>query len=128
MANKLALIVEDNVELGTIYAAALEAADFEIEHVVDGRQALQRLDELTPTLIVLDMNLPYVSGHYIYKKVRADQRFARTPIIIATANALIADALGGEIDAMDKLMIKPVSPSQLRITAINIVQQAQDLK
>lgn len=127
MTGWLALIVEDNMELGMIYAAALESADFEIEHIADGRLALQRLDELTPTLIILDMNLPHVSGHYIYKKVRADERFARTPIIIATANALIADALGGEIAAMDRLMIKPVSPSQLRTAAISIVKQAQGL-
>lgn len=123
MGSRLALIVEDNVELGTIYAAALEAANFDIEHVLDGRKALQRLDELIPTLIVLDMNLPHVSGHYIYKKVRSDARFGRTPIIIATANALIADALGNEIAAMDKLMIKPVSPSQLRVTASSMVEK-----
>jgi DNA-binding response OmpR family regulator len=125
MVSRLALIVEDNIELGTIYAAALEAADFEIEHIADGRKALQRLDELVPTLIILDMNLPHVSGHYIYKKVRSDERFAKTPVIIATANALIADALGSEIAAMDKLMIKPVSPSQLRTTAATMVQQIQ---
>lgn len=126
MASRIALIVEDNIELGTIYAAALESADFEIEHIVDGRKALERLEELVPALIILDMNLPHVSGHYIYKKVRSDNRFQKTPVIIATANALIADALGGEIAATDKLMIKPVSPSQLRTTAQAMYQQAQD--
>jgi DNA-binding response OmpR family regulator len=126
MTGRLALIVEDNVELGTIYAAALESANFEIEHIIDGRKALERLETLIPQLIILDMNLPHVSGHYIYKKLRAEARFARTPIIIATANALIADALGGEIAANDKLMIKPVSPSQLRTTALAIVAQAAE--
>lgn len=128
MASRIALIVEDNIELGTIYAAALESADFEIEHIIDGRKALERLEELVPALIILDMNLPHVSGHYIYKKVRSDERFLKTPVIIATANALIADALGGEIAATDKLMIKPVSPSQLRTTAQAMYQQAQDSK
>lgn len=126
MAGRLALIVEDNIELGTIYAAALESADFEIEHIIDGRKALERLEELVPSLIILDMNLPHVSGHYIYKKVRSDDRFLKTPIIIATANALIADALGNEIAATDKLMIKPVSPSQLRTTAQAMLLQVQD--
>lgn len=128
MASRIALIVEDNVELGTIYAAALESADFEIEHILDGRKALERLEEFVPALIILDMNLPHVSGHYIYKKVRADERFLKTPVIIATANALIADALGGEIAPTDKLMIKPVSPSQLRTTAQAMCAQAQETK
>lgn len=111
---KLALIVEDNMELGYIYAAALESLDFEIEHIADGKKALERLDGSVPTLMILDMNLPHVSGHYIYKKVRADARFARVPVIIATANTLIAEALESEAGPLDALMVKPVSPSQLR--------------
>jgi DNA-binding response OmpR family regulator len=111
---RVAFVIEDNVELGYIYAAALEMANFKVEHLVDGKQALDRLEREVPDLVILDMNLPHVSGHYIYKKVRADERFATTPIIIATANSLIAEALGSELGEKDHLLIKPVSPSQLR--------------
>jgi CheY-like chemotaxis protein len=114
MSKPLALIIEDNEELGYIYAAALQTIDFEIENIMDGRAALERLEQVVPGLIVLDMNLPFVSGHYIYKKVRGEPRFDRTPIIIATANALIAEALASELGPADRLMVKPVSPSQLR--------------
>ncbi len=113
----LAFIVEDNVELGHIYAASLETLNYDIEHVLDGKEALERLDALTPDLIILDMNLPRVSGHYIYKRIRSDARFNAVPVIIATANALIAEALAGEITDRDRLMIKPVSPGKLRDVA-----------
>lgn len=119
----LALIIEDNVELAYIYGAALEALDYQTENITDGKKALQRLTEIVPALIILDMNLPHVSGHYIYKKLRSDEQFARTPIIIATANQLIADALREEIGGLDRLLVKPVSPSQLRNVAKEILEQ-----
>lgn len=120
---RLALIIEDNIELAYIYGAALEALDYHTENITDGKKALQRLTEIVPDLIILDMNLPHVSGHYIYKKLRSDDHFAHTPIIIATANQLIADALREEIGGLDRLLVKPVSPSQLRTVAKEILEQ-----
>jgi CheY-like chemotaxis protein len=120
---RLALIIEDNTELAYIYGAALEALEYQTESIEDGKKALQRLTEIVPDLIILDMNLPHVSGHYIYKKLRSDAQFAHTPIIIATANQLIADALRAEIGGIDRLLVKPVSPSQLRAIAKEILEQ-----
>ncbi len=120
---RLALIIEDNTELAYIYGAALETLGYRTENIEDGKKALQRLAEIVPDLIILDMNLPHVSGHYIYKKLRSDEQFARTPIIVATANQLIADALREEISAIDRLLVKPVSPSQLRAVAKGILEQ-----
>lgn len=120
---RLALIIEDNVELALIYGAALETLGYTIENIEDGKKALQRLDSVVPALIILDMNLPHVSGHYIYKKLRSDETFAQTPIIIATANQLIADALREEISGNDRLLVKPVSPSNLRNVAKEILER-----
>lgn len=122
MGTRLALIIEDNEELCHIYAATLETLNYAVESVLDGKRALQRLEEIVPQLVVLDMNLPFVSGHYIYKKLRSEGRFDRTPIIIATANALIADALVHDIAPIDRLMVKPVSPNQLRSAALDVTR------
>lgn len=126
MSNPLALIIEDNVELGYIYAASLETLNFDIEHIEDGKDALDRLDsDNIPRLIILDMNLPRVSGHYIYKRIRSDERYAETPVIIATANTLIAEALQSEIIGIDRLLVKPVSPSQLRKVVQEMINTEQ---
>ncbi|MBC8172059.1 MAG: response regulator, partial [Anaerolineae bacterium] len=77
-------------------------------------------DHKVPDLVVLDMNLPHVSGHYIYKKLRSEERFVAMPIIIATANSLIAEALGPDMGPRDHLLIKPISPTQLRNIARNM--------
>ncbi|HEX2622728.1 MAG TPA: response regulator [Phototrophicaceae bacterium] len=114
MKKRVALVVEDNIELGYIYAAALEMADFSVEHIIDGKQALQRMEGKIPDLVVLDMNLPHVSGHFIYKNLRSDEKFTGMPVIIATANSLLAEALGPVMGPRDVLLIKPISPTQLR--------------
>ena len=114
MAQKHALVVEDNKEIGQIYALTLEMAHYQSEHIIDGKSALDRLEEITPDLIVLDMNLPQVSGHYIYKKIRADARLNNTVVIISTANTLVANALSKELAPQDHLLMKPVSAKQLR--------------
>lgn len=114
MARGLALIIEDNREIGDIYAVTLHMSGFETELIVDGKVALERLDETTPDLIILDMNLPQVSGHYIYKRIRSDARLKNMPIIISTANILVADALAKEHNPNDHILVKPVSPAQIR--------------
>ncbi len=113
MGKKFALIIEDNPAIGDIYATTLEMMDITSELVVDGKLALERIEDLTPDLIILDMNLPQVSGHYIYKRIRSDDRLDGTRVIISTANNLVAQMIARDLDKRDRLMMKPVGPRQL---------------
>jgi CheY-like chemotaxis protein len=114
MARPLALIIEDNVEIADIYATTLNLAGYEAESIVDGKAALDRLDGNAPDLVILDMNLPQVSGNYIYNRIRGDARLAEIPIIISTANMLMAEALSQNPSPFDYILVKPVSPQRLR--------------
>lgn len=115
-----ALVIEDNKEIGEIYLMTLDMVGIQGELVVDGRLALERLEQIVPDLIILDMNLPQVSGHYLYKQIRSDHRMDGVPVIIATANTLLATALAGELGANDRLLVKPVSPKSLRDVVENL--------
>lgn len=77
----------------------------------DGRLALERLAEVVPNLVVLDLHLPYVSGVDILHQIRADERLADTQVFITTADPLIAESLRFEADLV---LLKPVSFHQLR--------------
>lgn len=114
MANRTALIIEDNENIADIYSSALMMAGFAPEIVGDGQKALDHLGKTIPDLIVLDMNLPQVSGHYVYKRIRADSRLDHVPVIISTANAVLASALADELAPQDKMLMKPISPADLR--------------
>ncbi len=116
-AKPLAFIVEDDQHLNHLFGLTLQA-DFDIVQVYDGSQALTQLEGCSPALIVLDMNLPGAPGAKILEYVRADERFAQTRVILATADALQAAALGQQADIV---LLKPVSPSQLKDLAKRIL-------
>jgi DNA-binding response OmpR family regulator len=122
--SRLAIIVEDNPEIGEIYSTALQLSSFTTELIADGREALERLGDIVPTLLILDVNLPNVSGHFLYKKVRSDTRFDQTPVIIATANLLVSETLGKDLGPRDKLLVKPISPRHLREVAETMVAES----
>jgi len=113
----LAFIIEDDSSQSRIFSLALQT-DFEIICIFDGLEAVAQLKQALPKLIVLDMNLPGLHGSQILELVRADPKFSQTQVIMATADALQATNL--EQDA-DLILLKPISPKQLRELAKRIV-------
>ena len=112
MSSQLALIIEDDEDLASIFAEALHGVGFDVEHVADGKAARDRLKtEPLPYLILLDMHLPHVSGAELLAEMKADNRFDNTIIIITTADARMGETYG---DQADFVLIKPISFVQLR--------------
>ena len=107
----LALVIEDDPKLATIFAGALRQAGYRTEIIMDGRHALERLIETVPALVLLDIHLPYYSGMEILKEIRADARLVKTKVLLATADALRAEQLRAEADLV---LLKPISYRQLR--------------
>jgi DNA-binding response OmpR family regulator len=110
MTKPLVLIVEDDPQLSRIFTLTLSES-FETETVTDGAQALIRLSEVVPHLVVLDINLPGASGAQILHSIRADARFEKTRVILATADSRQAEQLQ---DKADIVLLKPISVTQLR--------------
>lgn len=105
-----ALIIEDDPKLTTIFAKALQMADYETEIVQDGETALKRLSDTQPDIIVLDVHLPFVPGTDILHIVRNDERLSQTRVIIVTADLFKAEALRSEAD---HVLLKPVGFNRL---------------
>ena len=116
MSKPVAFIIEDDTRLNNIASITLQA-DFEIESFMDGMAASQRLDEITPNLVVLDLHIPGVNGVQILSKIRSEERLAGTRVILTTADERQAETL---TDAADIVLLKPVSPGQLRELAQRI--------
>lgn len=110
MTKPLAFIVEDDPQLSQIFTLTLSET-FETESITDGAQALVRLSEIVPHLVVLDINLPGASGAKILHSIRADERFHATRVILATADSRQANELQ---DKADIVLLKPISITQLR--------------
>ena len=111
MPKNLALVIEDDEDLSTIFTEALQTAGFEVESIQDGKTAQERLKETVPNVVVLDMHLPLVDGPTLLKQIHADERLSKTRIIIATADSVQAEFYRSWATIV---MIKPITFSQLR--------------
>lgn len=117
MTTYSALIIEDDRRLATIFAEALKTVEFEIEIVQDGHTALARLAEVIPSVVILDLHLPKVSGPDILHQIRLDPRLTQTRVMVVTADSALADSLEDEADLV---LLKPASFAQLRDLAARL--------
>ena len=113
----LAFIVEDDIKLVTIYTQALKAAGFDIMTAMNGLQAIEMLASIDPYLVILDLNLPGVTGDKVLESIRATERLKGTTVILATADPLKADTLSGQSDFV---FLKTISFGQLRDLATRL--------
>ena len=110
MTLPLALVIEDDPDIAAVFSIALEMAGYTTQTVEDGGLALEELNRVLPALVVLDLNLPHVTGETILRHIRAQARLAKTRVIIATAKDRAAEFLHHEADMV---LIKPISTNQL---------------
>ncbi|CAG1013874.1 Polar-differentiation response regulator DivK [Anaerolineales bacterium] len=107
----IALVIEDDQDLSSIFTDALKAAGYRVETIRDGAVAQQRLKETNPEIVILDMHLPNVEGGKLLEQIRADERLVKTRVILATADALLGEYYEKKADLV---LVKPISFSQLR--------------
>jgi CheY-like chemotaxis protein len=112
MTQPTALVIDDDVVLGMLFQAALETCGFRVEHISDSTEALPQISEQLPNLVVLDMQMPKLSGLEVARSLRADPRTSHIPIMMVTANALTSrdEAINALVDV---LLIKPITVSQI---------------
>ena len=118
MSRQFALVIEDDRDEAIIFARALQTAGFETEVVRSGDTALARLAALVPDVVLLDLNLPRVTGADVLHQIRADSRLAKTRVIIVTGDPQGAELVRSEADLV---LIKPISFTQLCDMAMRLV-------
>ena len=110
MDKPIALIVEDDRDIVALFRHVLDIAGYHTEIVLDGLEAMQRLESSHPNIVLLDLQLPRMSGVDILTRMRADERMSTIPVVVITAYAPYANSLPVEPDL---LLLKPVDINQL---------------
>jgi two-component system, sensor histidine kinase and response regulator len=80
------LIVEDETEIRDSLRDLLMDEGYSVEVAADGREALARLAEQRPCLVILDLILPVLSGTEVYDCMQADPALAEIPVVISTSD------------------------------------------
>lgn len=108
------LVVEDEYDIAALIKHALErGGDAEVEIAGSGDTALRAAAELPPDLVILDLNLPILSGSEVCRILRARAATARTPILMLTARTSEADRVAGLDLGADDYVSKPFSLREL---------------
>ncbi len=103
------LVVEDNELNLKLFCDLLRAHGYEAEPVRDGREAVDRARGFRPDLIVMDIQMPYVSGLELIEQLKGDPELRRTPIMAVTAYAAKGDEERIRDAGAEGYVSKPIS-------------------
>lgn len=107
------LIADDSRELRTVLSAQLRKLGFDVQVAVDGQDALERARSFRPTLIIMDIMMPKLSGLKATKKMRDDPELAHTPIILMSQLGEEQDVVEGIEAGADEYLVKPFRQAEL---------------
>jgi CheY-like chemotaxis protein len=111
---KVVLAVDDQPENLALIESAVTTAGYMFFGVKDGQECLSIVMRLVPKVILLDIQMPGWDGFETCKRLRADQRLARVPIIFLTASKSVADVRKGMAAGGNDFIIKPFDVDQLQ--------------
>jgi len=106
---KRVLVVEDNELNLKLFCDLLRAHEFAAEPVRDGRDALTRARDFDPELIIMDIQMPHVSGFELIEALKSDDSLKRIPIMAVTAYAGRDDEDRIRAAGADAYVSKPIS-------------------
>lgn len=103
------LIVEDNELNLRLFCDLLRAHAYEVEPVRDGREAVERARAFAPDLIVMDIQMPHVSGLELIEQLKAEEALRAAPILAVTAYAARGDEERIREAGAEGYVSKPIS-------------------
>ena len=113
MAEGKILVVDDEPDVLEVVKSRLELHGFRVITAGDGEEALLRVGQEKPDLLLLDVNLPRKDGLEVLRILREDILHVHLPIIMLTAKGNLSDKLAGIEAGADDYITKPFDSSEL---------------
>ena len=113
MQKPMVLVVEDEAALVAMLRYNLEKQGFQVEEAVDGQEAISRITESPPDIVLLDWMLPVMSGIEVCRQIRRRPATRDLPVIMVTARSEDQDAVRGLNTGADDYITKPFNMDAL---------------
>lgn len=110
---KKILAVDDEKHIVRLVQVNLERAGYQVVTANDGKEALQKVADENPDLVVLDVMMPYMDGFEVLQNLRRNPSTRDIPVIMLTAKAQDADVFKGWQSGVDCYLTKPFNPMEL---------------
>jgi DNA-binding NarL/FixJ family response regulator len=124
MSSRL-LVVDDEPNLLRAVAACLRGEGFDVVTARGGAEALVRVAEGVPDLVVSDIRMPGVDGYQLARQLRSSPRTALVPVVFLTAKDETADRIEGFRAGVDAYLAKPFEPDELVAVIRNILDRVR---
>ncbi len=112
---KKILVVEDSPTTRLMIISSLEdLGDFTVIEAANGFQALRKLPEVLPDLVITDINMPDINGLEVVRFVKQSNNFSAIPVIIVTTEGREIDRERGLRLGADRYLVKPFNPEDLQ--------------
>jgi twitching motility two-component system response regulator PilG len=105
------LVVEDSAMARKALVKVL--AGYEIVEAADGFEALGKLGEENPDLVLLDLILPKMDGYAVLAAMKKDPNYKNIPVIVLTSRDALFDKLKGKMSGTDEYLTKPIKPMEV---------------
>lgn len=123
--DKHVLLVEDEVNIIEAIRFLLSREGWKVDTHSDGATAVETIQRLRPTLVILDYMLPGKNGLDILTELREDPDFASLPILMLTARGQMRDREQAEKAGVSRFMTKPFSNTEVITAVRDLVQLAR---
>ncbi len=122
------LVVDDNRDNVEIIATRLRFRGYQVEEATHGSEALAKVQQACPDLILLDVMLPDIDGYEISRRIKGDEGLPYIPIILVTARDSTQDKITGLDAGADDYLTKPINFPELeaRVRSMLRIKRLQD--
>ncbi|BBY78440.1 histidine kinase [Mycolicibacterium parafortuitum] len=107
------LVADDNADMREYLTRLLRSDGYQVEAVVDGRQALESIRADAPDIVISDVMMPGLDGLELVAELRADRRTAAVPVLLLSARAGQEASISGLRAGADDYLVKPFAAAEL---------------
>ncbi|MBW2031819.1 MAG: response regulator, partial [Deltaproteobacteria bacterium] len=121
------LVVDDIMENVEILKARLESQGYEVSTAFNGEEALKKVQETQPDLVLLDVMMPKMDGFQVCRAIRSSKNTEMLPVIMVTARTDTNDIVKGFEAGADDYLTKPFNQQELqaRVRSMLRIREAQ---
>lgn len=119
------LVVDDTDVIRQLISVNLELEGFEVTTAVDGQDALEKIHDVKPDLMTIDVVMPRMDGIETVKRLRRDPRTAGLKIVMVSASAQQHDLERGAEVGVDAYLTKPFDPEVLMQTVRDLISRGK---
>src|SRR3954464_14444121 len=109
----IVLVVDDFADNREMYSEYLSFSGYEVIEAKNGKEAIEAAYKRLPDIIIMDLSLPVMDGWEATRRLKADDRTKKIPVVALTGHALAGHSKGAREAGCDSFLAKPCLPDQL---------------